>query len=599
MNKTFTSNNKSKFWKWFFIVLGLLFVLILGVAWYLNKKWKPLLTTAIQNTLIDASDSLYTVKFSDIKVNVLVGNVTVDSIFIEPNLEIYEKMKIKRIAPENIFSLKVYKLSLKNINPFKVYKEKKLDIKNITIQNPELSVYYTKLKNKLPEKEDNRNPYQRLKNTLEELKITSIFLTDVKFKYIDQSFKKPKITAFDQMNIRLNDILIDSASQYDSTRIFSTKDIIAEINNYSYPTPDSLYRINIKHAYVSSQKKQLKIAGIGLQPRLKEMAFTNQFKRQQERYQLTFDSVLVKNIQFNQLIDKRTIKTSNVTLINGNLAVFLNREKPPKLIDKGVNYPHLALKRVSWDIIADTIVIKNTKIAYAEYNPKTEAKGTVYFHNLSGRIFNVTNDSLALTKNNFAHAYMQTYLMGKGKLDIHIAFNLTDSKGAFSYNGTLGSMNMTVLNSLTKPLAMLSTNSGKVNGMEFNIKGNVDGAHGKMILRYEDLNISIMKKDDEDKLKKSGLVSLLANALLVDNANPKGDNPLKVAYPSYARPKDGSFFNLMWKTIFEGLKTSVGITKDKEDSLKKRADNYKKAKAEREKRREERQKRREERKNKE
>ena len=51
------------------------------------------------------------------------------------------------IAPENIFRLKIYKLSLKNIKPFKVYQEKKVDIKNITIQNPEISVYYTKLKN--------------------------------------------------------------------------------------------------------------------------------------------------------------------------------------------------------------------------------------------------------------------------------------------------------------------------------------------------------------------------------------------------------------------------------------------------------------------
>ncbi|MFC5283668.1 hypothetical protein [Pedobacter alpinus] len=594
-----TPKKKHKTIKWIFALLGIITIIALGAAWYINKKWKPLLTNAIQNTLIDASDSLYTVKFSDIKVNILVGNVTVDSIELIPNLDVYDKLKAKRIAPENIFRLKIYKLSLKNIKPFKVYREKKLDIKNITLQNPELTVFYTKLKNQIQKKEDNRTPYQRIKNTLKELKITSIFLTDVKFKYVDQSYEKPKITSFDQMNIRLNDILIDSLAQYDSTRIFSTKDIIAEINNYSYATPDSMYKINIKHAFVSSQNKQFKIGGIALEPRLKEMAFTNSFKRQQERYKLSFDSVLVNNIDFNQLIDKRTIKSSKVSLLNGNLAVFLDRGKPAKLIDKGKNFPHLALRRINWDIIADTIVIKNTNISYAEYNPKTEAKGTLYLKNLNGRIFNITNDSLALTKNGFANAYLQTYLMGKGKLDINIRFNLTDAKGGFSYKGTLGSMDMTVLNSLTKPLAMLSTNTGKVNSMEFDIKGNVDGAKGKVILRYEDLNISIMKKDDEnDKLKKSGLVSLIANALLVDNANPKGKDPLKVAYPSYSRPKEGSFFNLMWKTIFEGLKVNVGITKEREDNLKKRADNFSQAKADREERKEKRIKRREERKNK-
>lgn len=595
MSDTPTPKKKHKTLKWIAIVVGVFFLLAGGAAWYINLKWKPLLTNAIQNALIDASDSLYTVKYSDIEVNILTGSAIVDSIEISPNLVIYEKLKAAHIAPENIFSLKVFKLSLKNIKPLKVYQQKKLDIKNITIQNPELSIYYTKLNHQIKKQEDSRTPYERIKKTLKELKILSIFLTDVKFKYVDQSFKQPKITSFDQMNIRLNDILVDSTSHLDSSRIFSTKDIIAEINNYSYPTADSLYRINITHAYVSSQNKQLKISGMELEPRLGEMEFAAQFKRQNERYKISFDSILVNNINFNQLIDSRRLKSNHVALVNGKVEVFLNRAKPPKTIDKGVNFPHLALKRLKWNVVADTIVIKRTSIAYAEYNPKTEAKGTVYFRSLNGRIFNVTNDSAALQNNHTANAYLQTYLMGKGKIDIHIAFNLWDNKGAFSYDGSVGPMSLTALNPLTKPLSMLTTKSGDVESMEFNIKGNVDGAQGRLVFKYKNLNIAIMKKDDDDNLKKSGFISFLANALLVDNANPKGDNPLKIAHPTYKRPSDASFFNLMWKTVFEGLKTSVGISKDKEDKLRQRAEKFNQDKSDRKKRKQERIERRKER----
>lgn len=595
MSEKTTPKKKHKVLKWVLAIIALLILLACGVAWYINQKWKPLLTTVIQDALIDASDSLYTVKFSDIEVNILSGNATVDSIEIKPNLNIYEKMKASGDAPENIFSLKVFKLSLKNVKPLKVYQQKKLDIKNITIQNPELSVYYTKLNKQKEKPEDNRTPYQRIEKSLKELKIASIFLTDVKFKYVDQSYKKPKITAFDQMNIRLNDILVDSLSQNDTTRIFNTKDIIAEINHYKYATADSLYYIKIKHAFVSSKDKRLAIGKISLEPRLGEMAFASKFKKQHERYKLSFDSVLVNNIEFHQLIDNRTIKSDKVELQNGNLEVFLNRAKPVKTGDKGKNFPHLALQRLNWDVIADTVVITSTNIAYAEYNPKTEAKGTVKFKNLNGRIFNVTNDSATLAKDATADAYLQTYLMGKGKLDIHIAFNVVDKKGAFSYKGTLGAMSFTDLNVLTKPMAMIATKSGELQSMEFDIKGDVEGARGRLVLKYKDLNIAIMKKDDNDKLKKSGIISFLANALLVDSANPKGNDPLKIAYPSYRRPPEASFFNLMWKTIFEGLKVSVGITKEKEAKLKKRATKFKKNKSDRIDRREERIKRREER----
>ncbi|MEO5912328.1 MAG: hypothetical protein ABIP95_15685 [Pelobium sp.] len=582
--------------KW---VLGIIITIVLlagATAWYLNEKWKPLLTTEIENSIIDATDSLYRVKFTKIQVNILSGGVIVDSVEITPDLRIYKKLIDKRIAPENLFSINLSKLSLKQVNPLKVYRERKLVIENITIQDPSLSIFYTKLPNKLKKAPDNRTPYQKLKSVLDELKIGSIFLNDVKFKYVDQSLKKTKTTFLDRMNIRINDILIDSISQNDSTRIFNAKDIIAEISDYDFATPDSMYHLHLKHAFISTLKKQLIISGAGLIPRYTDMAFSRQFEKQQESYRLTFDSIMVDNLNFNNLIDSRTVKSDKITIKNGELAVFLNREKPVKNIDKGKNFPHLALQRVPWDIIVDTTVIKNINVSYSEYNPKTEAKGTIHFNGLKGTIFNVTNDSASLSNKNIANAYLETMLMGKGKINVHIAFNLSDPKGGFSYDGKLGSMPTSAINSITIPLAMVKTSSGQVHGMDFNIKGNVDGAGGTLTLRYDDLNVILMKKDEAENFKKMGLISLFANALLVNNANPKGNNPLTVAHPYYARPPEGSFFNLMWKTIFQGLKQSIGISKDKEAKLTKRAENFKDAKAARERRKQERQKRREERK---
>ncbi len=318
MNEDQKPAKKHKLLKWFAGVTGFLILIAVGAAWYLNNHWKPLLTSLLQNTVTDATDSLYHIKFSNIQVNILSGGVILDSIEIAPDSVIYQKLIRQGDAPENLISLKLAKLSLKNVKPLKVYWKRKLDIKNITIQDPVLSVYYTKLKNQKEKPEDDRSPYERIKSALNELKIGSLFLTDVKFKYVDKSYKKPKITAFDQMNIRLNDILIDSASQYDTTRIFSTKDVIAEISDYTYATSDSMYHIHIKHAYVTTQKKQLIISGVGLIPRYGEIAFSKQFERQQERYKLSFDSVSVNNINFNDLLKSRTILTKNLEIKNGS-----------------------------------------------------------------------------------------------------------------------------------------------------------------------------------------------------------------------------------------------------------------------------------------
>jgi hypothetical protein len=424
------------------------------------------------------------------------------------------------------------------------------------------------------------------------VKIGSLFLSDVKFKYVDQSLKMPKTTLVDKVNIRLNNILINDKSALDKNRIFTAKDVIAEISNYDFATPDSMYHLNIKHVEVSTQKRHLIVEGICLNPLYKEMDFSDQFDYQQERYKLMFDSLISNNIDFNALLKNRTFASSNIELMNGELEVFLNRDKEKKSIDKGSNFPHLALQRVAWGIIADTVTLKNINISYTEYNPKTKGKGTVFFNELDGKIFNVTNDSLALLKNHISNAYVQTYLMGKGKLDLHIGFNLTDPKGAFTYDGNLGKMQSSSINSLTRPLAMLMTSSGEIEKMTFNMKGNVNGAGGSMTINYKDLNVILMKKDEQENFKRMGLISLFANALILERDNPTRNKPVRVANPYYNRPADGSFFNLMWKAIFVGVKESVGITKENEAKLLQRVENYKEAKESRAQRKIERLKRR-------
>lgn len=579
-----------------YIFIGII-LLITSAAFYISWKWKPFLTKTIQNVVIDASDSLYRIKFADIQVNIITGSAYLDSIELIPDTLIYKKLISQRKAPENLFELKIKNLGLENVRPLKVYFQKKLAIDAIIIEKPELTVIYTRLKNQRRKKEDNRSTYQRIKKVLKSAKATSIFLSNVKFKYIDKSLKTPQITKLDRLNIRLNDILIDSVSQFDTTRIFNTKDIIAEINDFTYPTADSLYYLNIGKLRFSTLERNLMLTKVGLLPRYGEMAFANLFDKQKERYKITFDSLIASEINYPIIIEQRKVTAQKLLLKGGDVSAFVHRGKAPKGIDKGKNFPHIALRKVNWDINLDTILINQTHISYSEYNPKSESKGTIFFQNLNGSIYNVTNDSVKLSINKFANANLRTSLLGKGNLKIQLKFNLVDDKGAFSFNGTLGPMELSAINAATKSLALVKTNSGKINSMEFSIRGNVDEASGTLKMNYEDLKVILLKKEEEENFKRMGLVSLIANALLLKSDNPSDDEPIRVAKPYYKRPPDGSFFNLMWKVMFEGLKESVGITKEKESKMKERAENFKDAKEKREARKLERKKKREARRN--
>ena len=97
----------------------------------------------------------------------------------------------------------------------------------------------------------------------------------------------------------------------------------------------------------------------------------------------------------------------------------------------------------------------------------------------------------------------------------------------------------------------------------------------------------------EDRLVKQGLISFLANAMVINSDNPKADGVLLSRPISYRRIPTASFFNFIWRTLFQGIKHSVGVTDAKEQKIKTQIAKFEKIKSDRNKRRAERQKRRE------
>jgi hypothetical protein len=243
-------------------------------------------------------------------------------------------------------------------------------------------------------------------------------------------------------------------------------------------------------------------------------------------------------------------------------------------------------------------------VAYTEYNPITKKRGTVYLDNLKGRILNVTTDSATLAKNNHAKANLSTTIMKAVKLDVNLDMNLTDKNGSFTYSGTIGSMNMTDLNQLSEALGLVKIESGKVQKAEFDISANLNGSRGTMRFYYTDLKIAMLKEGENgSKPKKQGLLSFLANTVLVKDANPTKGEPVRVANITFVRTPAASFFNLLWKSVFIGIRETVGVgivpPKSPEQAYQKiedkRNDGTEKAK---EKKAEERKEKREERKEK-
>jgi hypothetical protein len=164
-----------------------------------------------------------------------------------------------------------------------------------------------------------------------------------------------------------------------------------------------------------------------------------------------------------------------------------------------------------------------------------------------------------IAKNSHITADLNAILMNSGKLKAHFDFSMKDTTGVFGVSGQIKSMDGKDLNPVLKPLGMVEVKSCRIEDLTFSMTGNERRASGQVKFLYSDLKVNILKKEEgTHEFKKKGLMSFFANMLIIKDSNPAGGET-RLAHPHYERDIKKSFFNLVWKTLFTGIKeTALG-----------------------------------------
>ncbi|WP_316842725.1 hypothetical protein [Pedobacter gandavensis] len=586
-------SGKKVWWKWLLGILAVIFLLIAGVALYLNAKWKPLISEKLKTGVKEGSAGLYTLNFKDIHLNLLTGTASLDELSLSPDTTVFNQLKAVGAAPIHLFQLKVKKLQLNHLGLINAYFKKTIHINSIVLDQPSINMMHYQVKKK--KDTSNKSIYQLLAKSLKSLDVDAIRILNADFDYIDGASQRP-LHRIKKLNLHVKDLLIDSLSQFDTTRFYYAKDITFDINGYQ--SKDKMYLTKVDTISGSLSKRNVLIKGFKMIPRYPDLEFSRMYQYGKDRYDLDFDQISLSGVDFLRFNEERTFHAKKITLGPAKAGIFLNREMPPPPnLDKGKNFPHMALRRLGIPTIVDTLKINNIDLAYTEYNPISQQKGTIYFQNIKGKVLHVTNDSLSVLKNNHAIANLSAMVMKKSRIDIKIDFNLSDPKGAFHYSGVVDPMNLTELNAISKPLGLIEIETGKMQKVDFNIQANTRGSKGKVHFYYTDLKVKLLKEgEDGEPVKKKGLLSFLANNLLIIDANPtKGEAP-RTANVTFERSPAASFFNLLWKGVFIGMRESAGLGIIPVKTPEKAMEGIKDKKQERKEKRAERQQKRAERK---
>lgn len=556
-----TAQNRNRIWIWIGSIAGGLILILAFGAMFISARWKPILTEKIKEGVYNGSSHLYNIDFKSINLNIITGSMALRDVTLKPDTSVFDSLKKQKLAPAHLLEIKLKKLQITRVSILTAYFKKRLDINEILLDRPSINITFNKVPKQTDTNKVEKSLYEQISNTFKSARIRAIKIKDADFDYVNKSTAIKTKNRIKHLDVDVKDFLLDSLSGTDTSRFYYTKDISFQVAGYKSTTKDKMYTMKVDTVKGSYSSGKISIKGFTLKPLYPELVFTRKYKVQKDRYDLSFSKIEFNGVNFIKLNTDQTLEAKSVNIGPANVAVFMSRESPPPPgLDKGQNYPHLALKRLNIPTKINTVKLNGIDVKYSEYNPASKKTGTVEFKALSGNIYNVTNDSLQLTKNNHSIADLNTMLMGTGKMNVKIDFNLTDDNGAFSYSGSLGKFDLKNLNSLSKNLGLIEVESGNIQRINFKANGNLRTATGSMGMLYTNLKVKLLSDNiDGEGTKEKGLLSFLANTILVKDQNPsKGDLP-RTATMSTSRINSGSFFNLMWKTLFVGIKDIVGV----------------------------------------
>ena len=353
--------------------------------------------------------------------------------------------------------------------------------------------------------------------------------------------------------IQVNDVNAGKIVQVQNHPMDYTREVEVDVDRLSLESKNKDYHFNFENIMINSMKRSLYVRSFKIVPFSSEKKFADAFHFQKDRYDLSLSGLNLKDIDMNSLLDKK-IEASEFAIDNADVKVSRDMHKPLEHKNKVGNYPSQMLLKLDMPVNIKKIKIKNAIVEYRENEKASDSVGVVKFTNGIFDISNVTNIPEAIQKNNEMNIAFETNALAAIPLKGNFKFVLGSKNGSFSANGNGKGFDAKVLNKVSIPMALVKINSGKINSLEFHFTGDDKKASGSFLMNYEDLKIDVLKRgEDSKKIKKRGLLSFAAN-LLVENKN--SGTSVKAEYD---RDIYKSFFNLVWKTIFAGMKETLGV----------------------------------------
>ncbi len=260
LGTVYSKNKKRILW-----IGGTLLFLFLCLTIFINRIIEPIFKEKLHNFIIQGSDSLYTYKLGDLRANFFGARVEVENLQVSLDSNRYFYLRKRDALPAMTMTLLLKKGTIRGIGLIPFLFGKKVQISEIRSDSADV-VLSRHVKGGTQEKD--KPLWKSFQPSINSISVDRLKLDGLKLLYRNGDTARSVKIQFDECNALFEDLLIDSTSATDSSRIGFSKNISFRIHDLKYRTDDSSYKMKAEWIKYSFKDRLLEVDSFKLQPTL-------------------------------------------------------------------------------------------------------------------------------------------------------------------------------------------------------------------------------------------------------------------------------------------------------------------------------------------
>ncbi|SFS59885.1 hypothetical protein [Lutibacter maritimus] len=506
------------------IIISIIFIIIVGSLFFLQYKFKSTIINAIENEVPQNIQ----IKYSQIHVNAVLGNIKIDSFSVK--LLNSEKHIVSKLNAKN--------LSVIGFNLASFIINNKVSIKNIRLKNPQLQ-YFNDKTAKI--KQDNSNQKKTSHNSLKEIKVDEISVING-FLKIHQNKQDSIYAKIDNINFSLNEFCTSTIKLKEKIP-FTYKDfklksqhLFLNMSNYE----------DLKIDDLAFENNKLILKNLYIAPKFSKEVLSTKIAVERDHIQLH-----IPQSEFNKLDIGCSQKKFFVILDSGkitkpNLMIYRDKRVADDLEIK--NLYSKMLRDLSFELDVAKLKIEQGYVSYSEQLEDADKAGKVFFDAINASITNLSN----INKNNEKTEFSaNSNFMGKAPMVLDISFDVTNKQDAFLGSGEFKNFNAKIASDFFES-NLNAKATGEFEQIYFTFSGNNLNSEGDLKMKYENFEFKILNNKNE----VNKFLTAIGNLFIKDNS--KADkNGFRYGKIKVERNKNKSFFNYLWINVEDGIKSTL------------------------------------------